>query len=412
MKYLQLSIILLAVALPMTASARIPLLGDADEDDSFVELSGYVQSVSGVQYLTFETPSFIEDTTGLNSEVIRLEWTGQVTDKVHLELHNRLFFQVMSARGGLGTGSVVGLGASARPDRTVDLSSDILEERGLMLDHDIDRAAATIYTDTADITLGRQGITWGRATLFPVADLWTRFSPFELDQTQKRGTDAVRVLAYPNYSTELDFIVADKGSLDDLSGGARYAKTLDFGDVFVAGGKFWNEIIVMGGISATKGHFRGRLEAAGPYDLDASELDLPRATVGGDYIASDLQLSLEYHFNGAGADDPADYAQQLQSEVFLRGESYFLGRHYVGGLISYAGFERTNLALSVISNVGDPSVIVAPSFRYILSDEADINLGAFQGIGAEPEIVGVSPEINSEYGTYGGFVFTQLRVFY
>jgi hypothetical protein len=281
-----------------------------------------------------------------------------------------------------------------------------------MLDHDIDRAAATIYTETADITLGRQGITWGRATLFPVADLWTRFSPFELDQTQKRGTDAVRVLAYPNYSTELDFVVADKGSLDDLSGGARYAKTLDFGDIFVAGGKFWNELILMGGISATKGHFRGRLEAAEPYDLDAGELDLPRATVGGDYIAADLQLSLEYHFNGAGADEAAGYADQLQSEIFTRGESYFLGRHYVGALVSYAGFERTNLALSLISNVGDPSVIVAPSFRYILSDEADINLGAFQGIGEDPEVSLVAPRINSEYGTYGGFVFTQLRVFY
>ena len=416
MKYLNaarfLLAFVLALVLPAAAGARIPVLGDADEDTSYLELSGYVQSVSGVQYLTFDTPEAIEDTTGLNSEVIRLEWSGQLGDKVHFELHNRFFFQVMTAQGGLGTGNIVGLGASTRPDRTLDLSTDLLKEEGVFLDHDIDRAAVTVYTDAADITLGRQGITWGRAMLFPVADLWTRFSPFELDQTQKRGTDAVRALAYPNYSTELDFVVADKGSLDDLSGGVRYAKTLDFGDAFVAGGKFWNEIIVMGGISATKDHFRGRLEVAEPYDLDAGELKLPRGTVGADYIASDVQLTLEYHFNGAGADEATGYLDQLQSEVFARGESYFLGRHYVGAVISYAGFERTNLALSVISNAGDPSVIVAPSFRYILSDEADINIGAFQGFGEEPQIAALPPEINSEYGTYGGFAYTQLRVFY
>ncbi len=405
---LQLGLLLITLLLPGTAFARIPVIKG---DQSFLDLGGYVQSVSGGQYVTYDLPAGLDDKTGINSEVLRLEWTGQLTDKVHFEVHNRLFFQVTTAQGGLGTGSVLGLGATAAPDRSLDLSSTIIDDNGILLDHDIDRAAATIYTDAADITLGRQAITWGRAVLFPVADLWTKFSPYELDQTEKRGTDALRVLAYPNYSTELDFVVADKGSLADLSGGVRAAKTFDWGDGFAAAGKFWNEIIAMAGVSATKDSFRGRLEVAGPYNIDDTKVELPRVTVGGDYISSKLQLTLEYHFNGAGAADPTDYLQQLQSDVFARGESYYLGRHYVGAAVSYSGFERTNLSLSAIANVGDPSVIVAPNFRYILSDEADINVGAFQGFGAEPKIA-MAPVIHSEYGTYGGLVYTQLRVFY
>lgn len=423
MTYLKLLIAVALLAAPVGASARIPVVGDADEDTSFLELGGYVQSVSGVQYRTYELPVPFDASSGLNAEVIRLEWSGQMSQKVHFEVHNRLFFQTMSGPGALGTGNVVGLGASAQPDRSLDLSTNLigedglLEDRddaGLLLDHDIDRAAVTVYTDAADITVGRQGIMWGRALVFPVADLWSRFSPFELDQTQKRGTDAVRVLAYPDFSTELDFVVADKGSLGDLSGGVRWGKTLDLGDIFVAGGKIWNELIAMGGISATKDHFRGRLEAAQPFDLDASELDLPRVTIGGDYIAADLQLSVEYHFNGTGADSPEGYLEQLRSDVFARGESYFLGRHYVGALLSYTGFDRTSLSMSVISNVGDPSFIVAPNFRYILSDEADINVGAFHGFGDAPEVdlFMSRAKLNSEYGTYGGFVFTQMRVFF
>jgi len=38
-----------------------------------------------------------------------------------------------------------------------------------------------LYLDQFDVTLGRQAITWGVAKLFPSADLWSQFSPFELD---------------------------------------------------------------------------------------------------------------------------------------------------------------------------------------------------------------------------------------
>lgn len=409
MRYLRAAVVaLVLIALPTTAFARIPLIKG---DDSYLDLSGYVQSVSGVQYVTYDLPIGTPASSGLNAEVIRLEFSGQATDKVHLEFHDRLFFQVSSIDEGLSTGTLTGLGATAQPDRSLDLSTTLVDENGFSLDNDIDRAAATIYTDAADITLGRQAITWGRGVIFPVADLWTKFSPFELDQTQKRGTDAARVLVYPNYTTELDFVVADKGSFDDLSGGVRAAKTFDWGDGFVAAGKFWNEIIAMAGVTATSGHVRGRIEAAGPFNLDDGEVELPRVTVGGDYIASDAQLTVEYYFNGPGAAEPDGYFAQLNSDIFARGESYFLGRHYVGAAASYSGFERINLSLSAIANIGDPSVMIAPNFRYVLSDEADINVGAFQGLGDGPQIT-FPPQINSEYGTYGGFVFTQLRVFY
>jgi hypothetical protein len=401
-------IFLLVFFIPKTADARIPIL---EGEDAYVDLSGYVQSVSGVQYLTYELPPPMQETTGINAEVIRLEWAAQLGEKVHIDVHNRLFFRISTAPSAAAGASIIGLGATAEPGRSLDLSTSVLDENGILLNHDIDRAAVTVYTEAADVTVGRQAIVWGRSILFPVADLWAQFSPFELDRTQKRGTDAIRVLAYPNYSTELDLVLADKGSLDNLSGGARLSHNFDWGDGFVAAGKFWNEIIAMAGVSITSGHFRGRLEIAEPYDLDADELKLPRATIGGDFLSADTQVSLEYHFNGAGAAAASGYLAQLQSPVFSRGESYFLGRHYLGALLSYAGFERTRLALSLIGNLADPSIIVAPSFRYILSDEADINLGAFQGFGRAPELK-FPPELRSEYGTYGGFVFSQLRVFF
>ncbi|MFW5968666.1 MAG: hypothetical protein ACOCV2_14170 [Persicimonas sp.] len=401
------------------AAAQITVF-ESEDEETYLDLGGYAQSVTGVQVLPYEEVPFLsDDPRGINSQVVRLEWDGQLTDSVGFAVHNRLYSQIVTGDqllDGEETGPV-GLGASVAPDRTLDLSTEIVDETGLLIDHDIDRAAFDFFTESADITVGRQAITWGRATLFPVADLWTKFSPFELDQTQKRGTDAARALFYPSYETEIDVVVADRGSLEDLSAGVRAARTFGWGDAFVAGGKMWDQGMAMAGVSVTGNSIKGRLEVTEPFDLDESEFDLPRATVGGDYLKGKLQLSLEYHFNGAGAVEPDAYLDQLQSEVFERGETYFLGRHYMGGLVNYSGFERTDLSLSTIANVGDPSAMIAPNLRYVLSDEADISIGGFHGVGdgidyfTDSSLVDAI-EINSEYGTYGSMVFTQLRIFY
>jgi len=53
------------------------------------------------------------------------------------------------------------------------------------------------------------------------------FSPFELDQEEKAGIDAVRIIIPVGDLSELDLIVADKGSVDDLSGGFHLSLNLD-----------------------------------------------------------------------------------------------------------------------------------------------------------------------------------------
>ena len=91
----------------------------------------------------------------------------------------------------------MGFGVSVIPGRRWDLSSVFVDQERLRVWHDIDRLSLTWYTDFADITVGRQAITWGISNVYPVADLWAQFSPFELDTEEKPGVDAVRILSYP-----------------------------------------------------------------------------------------------------------------------------------------------------------------------------------------------------------------------
>ncbi|MEJ2202699.1 MAG: hypothetical protein P8170_01180 [Gemmatimonadota bacterium] len=402
---------LLALLLhPSGVAGQITLLGDGDRA---LELSGYVRSLTGIYDLGYELPGDAEEdaTSGFNGEVVRLKWTTRLGPKVTLELHQRLQTQVTTTASALG-GSVAGFGVSAVPDRTVDLSTDFITRDRLRAWHDIDRLALSVYTEAGDLTLGRQAITWGISNLFPVADLWAQFSPFELDTEEKPGIDAIRFLTYPGSGWEVDAVVADRGSLDDLSAAVRASVALSWADLYVAGGKLWNEAMAMAGMSAPVGAWKLRSEAVLPYDLDDDEIDRIRATLGVDWMGNGLVLSGEYHFNGVGAGDPADYVTVLSDPRFARGESYYLGRHYAGGAVVWTpGNDRLNLTVSALLNLQDPSTAITPVLTYDFGQSTRVSAGGMITSGSTPTLGG-APALNSEYGTYGNLVFLRMSVYF
>src|SRR5690606_34048594 len=116
-------------------------------------------------------------TSGLGAGLLRFEWRAHISDNITVDVHNRFFARVSST----AINTSVGLGSTVAPKRTVDLRSTIVEELGLVGEHDLDRLSAAINTPLGDLTLGRQAVTWGVSLMFPVSDFWTQFSPFELD---------------------------------------------------------------------------------------------------------------------------------------------------------------------------------------------------------------------------------------
>lgn len=395
------------------ARGAVPI-ADWNDGEGRFELSGYVRSTSGVHDLGYGGPSFVR-TRGLNAAVGRLQWLAILGPNVELELHQELQWNLstgrQSAAGGGGGSPVFGIGATRGLEPTVDLETTFVDESGARLTHDIDRLAARIYTDGADITVGRQAITWGHSSLFPVADLWTRFSPFDLDTLQKPGIDAVRVLTYPSMTSEFDFVVADRGSLENLSGAARGSTTIGATDVWFAGGKFWDQILAMGGVEHVLERVKLRAEAVLPWNLDRTELDLPRATAGFEWYGTEFTTGAEYHFNGIGVEDSGSYVDQASDPQFNRGESYFLGRHYGGIFGSYSGITDLEMNLSVIGNLGDPSLVVSPVVRYQIAQNTRLGVGSFVTAGEVPEFQ-PRPRFRSEFGAYGNFYFVELTAHY
>jgi hypothetical protein len=396
----------LLLATPFAARAEVPLV---EGDDVQFSLAGYVRTLTGYQRLPYDTLGLVPDESGLASSVVRFEWRLNLGERVTLQVHDRFFFRLTTAETAVGGG--LGIGVSQPPGRHVDLESTLLEGDGFLLRHDVDRLVLRVYADFGDFALGRQAITWGYGALFPVADLWTTFSPFELDTSEKRGVDAVRFLTTLGERWELDVVVADKGELEDLSGGVRATVYLPTADVYVALAKIWEELLLFAGVQADLGTFGLRAEVVAPFDLDDAEVLLPRAVAGFDYFGGDFLLSFEVHFNGLGADEvPEGYRAVLAGEEVARGETYLVGRYYAGVLASYKLTELVSLAATGLVNLQDPSAIFSVTATYQVASNADIVAGAFVPVGAEPELARL--RLNSEFGTYGQLFYAQLSAYW
>jgi hypothetical protein len=375
-----------------------------------LQAGGYVRSLTALQDLGYDTP-LADRRSAFNGEILRLKWQLGMGERVRIIVHDRLQVQLSSTRQSLGTG-IAGFGVSAVPGRTISLETTLLEDEQYRIWHDLDRLAVNVRSGIVDLTLGRQAVTWGISSLFPVADLWAQFSPFELDTEEKRGVDAVRGLAYPAPGVELDLVLADRGTLRDLSAGLRATVDLPWADVYVAAGKFWRQLIALGGVSLVLESWIVRGEAALPWEMDATELRPLRATVGADRLSAKYQVSIEYHHNGLGATDPDGYVGRLAAAELQRGETYFLGRHYLGAFGSYLPTDRLTLSTSLLGNLQDPSITVSPVATYDVGQNARISAGALIATGATPRLTAEDSRLRSEFGAYGRLVYATVSVYF
>jgi hypothetical protein len=376
-----------------------------------IDLGGYVRSLTQLYDPGYDIPDVEDRESGIHAEVVRLKWNLRFGESILLEVHNRLQAQLSSSEAGMGK-SAVGFGVSVVPGRRWELSSVFVDQERLKVWHDIDRLSLTWYTGFADITAGRQAITWGISNVYPVADLWAQFSPFELDTEEKPGIDAVRVLNYPAGGLELDAVLADRGSSRNFSAGIRASLSLPWADLYAGGGKFWREVMGLAGISAPHGSYKLRAEGALPYDLDGDGFRLPRITLGVDWLGGETMLSAEYNFNGIGATDAEDYISVLEDPRYAQGETYFLGRHNLGGLASWTpGNDRLSLTLSALWNLQDPSAAFVPNLTYDFGQSTRLSAGAMLSFGDTP-VFEPDLRLESEFGTYGDFVFTMLSVYF
>ncbi len=91
----------------------------------------------------------------------------------------------------------------------------------------------------------------------------------------------------------------------------------------------------------------------------------------------------------------------------------YIGRHYLGTVAAHQVTDRFTVAFTGLANLGDPSIAITPVANYDFGQNTRIGLGALTSFGAAPQFFITSPpQIDSEFGLYGDFVYGRISMYF
>jgi hypothetical protein len=361
-----------------------------------------------------DVKTFVFGTFPYDSPFLPADPTGQGTfhhrTKVEASTANfkAAVHHAFTAKAPAGSALSLGSGVGQETPQLVELSWSAAEGDDLELTGRIDWAYAKLSVPHLDVTVGRQAVTVGRASMFTPLDLVAPFNPTMVDQEYKPGVDAARVDVYGGVSGQLTAVVAHARDDAPVLAAAFGSVTAGSWDLGLLGAMAVDDGVV--GASAAGG--------AGPVALvfeatvtlpPEGEASFVRGVGGATWLPTGgVALFAEVYGQSNGADDPADYLVLAGSPRVARGELWLLGRLYAGVGATLEVTPLVVASLATIVNIEDPSALVLPSLVWSVSDEAELSAGAFMGVGARPEGL----QLQSEMGLVPATAYVRMAAWF
>ncbi len=428
---------LIGVAAPATSSA---LVGDRyaafGMDGSLRTVTGATRNYEHPLLFGVDNPS-----DAFSQSLLRLEAAGRPSEWLSYEVHGvaDLTFSTFSSAmgGGSGAQALPGAGPGGMRFRALDDPTEVLDDDDTSATAWLDRCNVKIVLPWADLTLGRQALSFGKAYFWNPLDVFGAFDPRQFDRDYKPGVDAARLDVPLGDFSGLTLVAAAGRRLDMATGGwpADEDGTVDaslYGSGLLAraftnhwewdwalqGGKVYGGWQVGGAASGEVGTMSVRLEGAylwatdpEPAPLFAGEDEVPShatAVLGlGHRFDNELMIEGEYLYNGAG--DPDQPLLSLMRQA--TGGTYHVSHHLAGLSASYPLLPILNVSLAAMGAFGDsPSALLQPGLQLSVSDEADFLAGAMLPIGERP--ASDSLELPSEFGTYPYVGYMEFKFYF
>ena len=267
-------------------------------------------------------------------------------------------------------------------------------------------------TETMELSVGRQAVSWGTTLFLTPADPFVPFSPTDPFRVFRGGVDAARLRIYPGPLSEIDVVFrptrTDVG--EEVTLLARGLTTVLNWEISAWGGTLYGDTAGAAGLAGSIGAWAVRAEGV-VRDYDGTVVG--RGTIGVDRNwvvgGSDLAVVGEYQRDGRAAASPDRFLPVLESDEFLRGEYQVFGRDEMALTLSYQVHPLLSLSGLGLWNLNDRSVIIAPGFSYSASDNTSFAGGVYIGRGATDAPEG---ELASEYGLVGVTGYLSLTWFF
>lgn len=300
------------------------------------------------------------------------------------------------------------------------LQFDIADHEDYFSEARLDRFNLSFDLGKAAVTIGRQPITWGEGYFWPALDLFSPFSPEQLDRDYKSGVDAVKISLPLGNLSELEIVGGIQGSSLDRDGtvGALLRWNLGNVDVGFMGGSFHSDsiggVFLSADVMGTGLH--GELSYTSSGDRSDRLLDREEFWRGSFGIIRQLtptiSITSELAFNGYGADNAEDYSLWYLSDRMGRGDVNGYGRYYWGTSITQQIHPLLIGTFTSLVNFSDNSVLLTPSATWSLSDNSEILAGGLFGMGEGMEEINELPIPGSEYGSVPATIFIALKVYF
>ncbi len=305
--------------------------------------------------------------------------------------------------------------------RGVDLRWDAPENEQFRFTGEIDRLNAAFFLPGADITIGRQALSFGKAFFWNPLDVFLPFSPAQLDRDYKPGVDALSI-EIPQGDFSGIGLFGVLGSEDNKSSPswdgssllARYFTTVKGTDISVQAGKVFAGYHVGAGASGEVGKIELRGEAS--YFRNDNDITITKSyasmVLGTGYrFDNSLHLQMEYFYNGAGSKDPNAALVRLG-----QGLTTNLSKNILGSSASYEFTPLMTGRVAIINSLDDGSFFIQPDITYSASDESEFLVSVAINKGDRPTInTGTnagSTLLRSEYGSYPNTLYFQYKLFF
>lgn len=235
----------------------------------------------------------------------------------------------------------------------------------------LDRCYAKIYLPFADMTIGRQRVSWGTAYAWNPTDVFYTFSLTTVDE-ERTGMNAARIIIPLGVASNLElvqtseqntsqdkFAVKAKTNIVIFDLSTSYIKLNSAGD-YQIGGDFSGEMYEVG--------LRG--EFANVYPKSSGEYS--KSVLGIDYtFESGWGIASEYSFNGLGNSATANY----DWTSYLAGSITQMARNYTYVSLTKDFWDLHYLTFVTIYNLDDGSHVYYPMWQYNMMDDLDLYFG-------------------------------------
>ena len=324
--------------------------------------------------------------------------------------------------------------------RFKDLDSVLTDvgNHGVVLQN-LDRFNYQYSNQYGDLTIGRQVVSFGSARFINPTDIFIPFAIQTLNQEYRVGIDAVRFKADVGDFAVIDagLVIGKNGKKANSAAFLRGKNSIQGNDIEVIAIMLDEAWLLGAGLERALGDFGFWFETA-YMDWQQSANDTTndfqsihfqgnneasysdsywRTSIGSDYaLNEDIIVMLEYHYNGAGDDEPENYTELASQAPYQKAGVYLYGEHYIIPAFTWLASPLASLSASAFYNVSDGSMFFSLVNETSWSDNLYSDFGVYLSHGKATVYQTIDQEVNyrlgSEFGAYPISLYASLRYYF